>query len=38
MLGICLGQQVMMSSSEEGELTDGLDLISGQGLRFPNQN
>lgn len=35
MLGICLGQQVLMSSSEEGRLTDGLDLISGKVLRFP---
>jgi imidazole glycerol-phosphate synthase subunit HisH len=35
MLGICLGQQVLMSSSEEGGLTDGLDLISGKVLRFP---
>ncbi len=35
MLGICLGQQVLMSSSEEGRLTDGLDLISGKVVRFP---
>jgi glutamine amidotransferase len=35
MLGICLGQQVLMSSSEEGKLTDGLDFISGKVLRFP---
>ncbi|AKB19385.1 MULTISPECIES: imidazole glycerol phosphate synthase subunit HisH [unclassified Methanosarcina] len=35
MLGICLGQQVMMSSSEEGRLTDGLNLIQGRVLRFP---
>jgi len=35
MLGICLGQQVLMSSSEEGGLTDGLDLIKGRVLRFP---
>lgn len=35
MLGICLGQQVLMSSSEEGRLTDGLDLIQGKVLRFP---
>ncbi|MFY9199295.1 MAG: imidazole glycerol phosphate synthase subunit HisH [Methanosarcina flavescens] len=35
MLGICLGQQVLMSSSEEGKLTNGLDLISGRVLRFP---
>jgi len=35
MLGICLGQQVLMSSSEEGGLTDGLVLIHGRVLRFP---
>ena len=35
MLGICLGQQVLMSSSEEGKLTDGLNIISGKVLRFP---
>jgi glutamine amidotransferase len=35
MLGICLGQQVLMSSSKEGGLTDGLDLIHGKVLRFP---
>ncbi|WP_440945639.1 imidazole glycerol phosphate synthase subunit HisH [Methanosarcina sp. T3] len=35
MLGICLGQQVLMSSSEEGGLTEGLDLIQGRVLRFP---
>ncbi len=38
MLGICLGQQVLMSSSEEGKLTDGLDFISGKVLRFRNLN
>jgi len=35
MLGICLGQQVLMSSSEEGRLTEGLNLIQGKVLRFP---
>ncbi|MDI9394622.1 MAG: imidazole glycerol phosphate synthase subunit HisH [Euryarchaeota archaeon] len=35
MLGICLGQQVLMSSSEEGRLTDGLNFIKGKVLRFP---
>lgn len=35
MLGICLGQQVLMSSSEEGGLTEGLDLVQGKVLRFP---
>jgi glutamine amidotransferase len=38
MLGICLGQQVLMSSSEEGKLTDGLNLISGKALRFPKSD
>jgi glutamine amidotransferase len=36
MLGICLGQQMMLSTSEEGELTEGLDLVKGQVLRFPH--
>lgn len=35
MLGICLGQQVLMGSSEEGGLTEGLGLIRGKVLRFP---
>lgn len=35
MLGICLGQQVLMSDSEEGGLAAGLDLIPGRVLRFP---
>lgn len=35
MLGICLGQQVLMSDSEEGGLARGLDLIPGSVLRFP---
>ncbi|MCQ1535418.1 imidazole glycerol phosphate synthase subunit HisH [Methanosarcina sp. KYL-1] len=35
MLGICLGQQLMMSSSEEGRLTEGLGLVPGRVLRFP---
>lgn len=38
MLGICLGQQMMMSTSEEGGLTDGLDLVSGKVLRFPHSD
>ncbi|WMW23897.1 imidazole glycerol phosphate synthase subunit HisH [Methanolobus sediminis] len=36
MLGICLGQQMMLSTSEEGGLTEGLDLVKGQVLRFPH--
>ena len=35
---VCLGQQVLMSSSEEGKLTDGLNLISGKVLRFPKSD
>lgn len=35
MLGICLGQQLLMSTSEEGQLTDGLALIPGKVVRFP---
>lgn len=35
MLGICLGQQLLMSTSEEGQLTDGLDLVPGKVIRFP---
>ncbi len=35
MLGICLGQQLLMSTSEEGGLTDGLDLVPGKVIRFP---
>lgn len=34
-LGICLGQQLMMNSSLEGKLTKGLGLIPGRVLRFP---
>lgn len=36
MLGICLGQQMMLSTSEEGGVTEGLDLVKGQVLRFPH--
>ncbi|AKB26036.1 Imidazole glycerol phosphate synthase amidotransferase subunit [Methanosarcina sp. MTP4] len=35
MLGICLGQQLLMSTSEEGQLTDGLALVPGKVIRFP---
>ncbi|MDG6244542.1 MAG: imidazole glycerol phosphate synthase subunit HisH [Methanolobus sp.] len=36
MLGICLGQQMMMSTSEEGGINEGLDLVKGKVLRFPH--
>ncbi len=36
MLGICLGMQMLLSRSEEGELTDGLDLVPGNVVRFPS--
>lgn len=36
MLGICLGQQMMMSRSEEGGITEGLGLVEGKVLRFPH--
>ncbi|MBN2109735.1 MAG: imidazole glycerol phosphate synthase subunit HisH [Methanosarcinaceae archaeon] len=36
MLGICLGQQILMSRSEEGGHSKGLDLIKGEVLRFPH--
>jgi glutamine amidotransferase len=37
-LGICLGQQMLMSHSEEGGLTDGLDLVPGTVVRFPRSD
>lgn len=36
MLGICLGQQLLMSESEEGGLTKGLDIVPGRVVRFPH--
>ncbi len=36
MLGICLGEQILMERSEEGKLTDGLRLIGGNVIRFPH--
>ncbi len=36
MLGICLGEQILMDRSEEGKLTDGLRLIKGNVVRFPH--
>jgi len=35
-LGICLGQQVLMGESEEGGLTPGLNLVPGRVVRFPH--
>ncbi|MBQ8995199.1 MAG: imidazole glycerol phosphate synthase subunit HisH [Oscillospiraceae bacterium] len=35
-LGICLGMQMMFSSSEEGEPTAGLDIIQGSVVRIPD--
>jgi len=35
MLGICLGMQMLLSQSEEGGQTDGLDLVPGNVVRFP---
>jgi glutamine amidotransferase len=37
LLGICLGAQILLDSSEEGKL-DGLGLISGKCLRFSGTN
>ncbi|MBP2030558.1 glutamine amidotransferase [Methanohalophilus levihalophilus] len=36
MLGICLGQQMLMEHSEEGEKAEGLGLIPGNVVRFPH--
>ena len=36
MLGICLGQQILMTDSVEGGHTEGLDLVKGKVLRFPH--
>ncbi len=37
-LGICLGMQLMFSTSEESLNTDGLDIISGNVLKLNNMN
>jgi|SaaInlStandDraft_4_1057021.scaffolds.fasta_scaffold78664_2 imidazole glycerol-phosphate synthase subunit HisH len=37
-IGICLGLQLLMSSSEEFGKNDGLDLIKGKVLKFPKKN
>jgi glutamine amidotransferase len=36
MFGVCLGMQMLLSRSEEGGLTDGLDLVPGNVVRFPS--
>ena len=36
MLGICLGQQMLLSESDEGGLTEGLDIVPGRVTRFPH--
>lgn len=38
MLGICLGQQMLMEHSEEGNKADGLGLIPGRVVRFPHSD
>ena len=35
-LGICLGMQILLDSSEEGEMK-GLGLIEGESIRFPSR-
>ena len=35
-LGICLGMQILLDSSEEGEM-EGLGLIEGESIRFPSE-
>ncbi|NRA54653.1 MAG: imidazole glycerol phosphate synthase subunit HisH [Gammaproteobacteria bacterium] len=37
-LGVCLGMQMLLSSSVEFELTPGLDLIKGQVIKLPQVN
>lgn len=36
-LGICLGMQMMLTSSTENEFTEGLNLIDGKVVRLSNQ-
>ncbi len=36
LLGVCLGMQLLFTESEEHELTEGLNIIEGRVLRFPN--
>jgi glutamine amidotransferase len=35
LLGICLGMQMLLTRSEEGGMTDGLNLVPGKVVRFP---
>lgn len=37
LLGICLGMQMLMTESEEGGESEGLDLVSGRVVRFPRE-
>ncbi len=37
-LGICLGQQILMTDSVEGGHTEGLGLVKGKVLRFPHSD
>lgn len=37
-LGICLGQQVLMNESYEGGLTEGLGIVPGRVIRFPRND
>lgn len=38
LLGICLGMQLLFSSSEENVYTKGLNLISGKVVKLPRKN
>ncbi|MCI1882653.1 MAG: imidazole glycerol phosphate synthase subunit HisH [Sporolactobacillus sp.] len=38
LLGICLGMQLLFGESEEGRLTDGLNLLPGRVVRFPGRD
>ena len=35
LLGICLGMQMLLSQSEEGGINNGLDMVPGKVVRFP---
>jgi imidazole glycerol-phosphate synthase subunit HisH len=37
LLGICLGMQLLFEQSEENGLTKGLNLLSGEVIRFPGE-
>lgn len=36
LLGICLGMQMLLTRSEEGGVHDGLDMVPGNVVRFPD--